>query len=249
MDIDVLTIVVALIVGIACLLVGRRHPFPLLAALVVLLPFRDFSQRWLNAHTDLPWQTVNALARWWFVLLLVLGMLAAFRLAESWRARGGVPRPDAVDVLLALVLLVSGLATVLSPNLGAAITSLRGYLQPLVVFAVARVFLPSRKELRILLTLWLIAGAIVAAFALVQAFTWDAEVYRAEGYVRQDGQLVVPEVGIGGRTYLRPASTVSGPNELGLDMVLLFLLALHVVSIAGPRLRLLAGASAVLFAA
>ncbi len=249
MTIDPYTIFVAIAVALATLLVGLRRPFLALSALVVLLSFRDFSQRWLNAHTNLPWQVVNAISRWWFVVILVLGLLAALRLLRVWWAARRVPRPGAVDILLGLVLVVSGLAAILSPNLRAGFTSLRGYLQPLVVFLVARVFLPTRGELRALLALWLAAGAVVGAFALVQAFAWNADIYRAEGYVRQDGQLVVPQVGIGDRSYLRPASTVSGPNELGLDMVILFLLAIQAAAVVRPGVRLLPASLAVLFVA
>ena len=37
---------------------------------------------------------------------------------------------------------------------------------------------------------------------------------------------MVPIVGIGGELYLRPASTVSGPNELAMDMVIMIVMAL-----------------------
>ncbi|MEW6569405.1 MAG: O-antigen ligase family protein [Chloroflexota bacterium] len=249
MTVDLYAVLVLLVIALAALLVSLRCPFIVLSALVLLLPFRDFSQRWLNAHTDIPWQVVNAFSRWWFVVILVLGLLAAVRLLKAWWAARRIPRPGAVDILLGLVLVVSGLATIFSPNLLAGFTSLRGYLQPMIVFVLARVFLPSRRELRTLLTLWLAAGVLVVGFALVQALTWDADAYRAEGYVRQDGQLVVPEVSFGGRSYLRPASTVSGPNELGLDMVILFLLAAQAAAVVSPGLRLLPAGSAVVFVA
>jgi hypothetical protein len=219
------TLGVAAVVGTASLLLGWRRPFLVMALLLLLLPLRDFGTRWMNVHTGLSVDQVTALGRWWFVLILaLLGLAGARWVVRSWQERS-LPRPALTDLLLGLALGLAVLATLLSPNRSAAVLSLRGYLQPLGAFLLARLIAPSRAELRWLLIGWLVIGVIMAGMGLWQATSWSEADYRSEGYMRQDGSLVVPYTRVLGQRYLRPSSTVSGPNELGLDMVLLFLVA------------------------
>ena len=54
---------------------------------------------------------------------------------------------------------------------------------------------------------------------------WDVEDYRARGYLDQGSRLVTPTITVRGEPYIRPTSTVNGPNELGVEMMLLMLAA------------------------
>ncbi len=224
-DFGASSILVVGIVGALALLVGARRPFTTLAALVLLIPFRDFSTRWLNVHSGLSVADVTAIGRWWFAVIGGLLILAGLLWITRFQRVGKVMPPEPADVLLGVVVIIAVAATLASPDRNAGFTSLRGYLQPMGVYLLARSFTPGRTELRRLLTGWLGAGFVVAVFGLVQAATWTEADYRTEGYVRQSGELVVPYAGIAGKPYLRPASTVSGPNEFGLDMVLLLSMA------------------------
>jgi len=244
------TLAVVAIVASGVVLLGWKRAYWALSGLVLGGPFRDFITRWLNAHTDLSVAQVTAIGRWWFAvvatLLVWLGGRIAYRL---WRERR-IPKPEPVDLLLALLLVLSLLATVASSDLPAAITSFRGYMQPLAVFVLARAIGPSRREFRFFIVLWLIVGLLMAGLALWQATAWTEADYRAEGYVRQDGELVAPYAWSGGQRYLRPASTVSGPNELGLDMVLMLLLAVvWLLSVRRSRSTLALAFLAMLFTA
>jgi hypothetical protein len=227
------TLIVVGVVGALTFLVGWKRPFWALSALVLLIPFRDFSTRWMNVHTDLAVDQVTAIGRWWFAAIASLLTLAGLHWLLRATREHKLPRLEAPDLLLGLVVVVSIGATLASPEFAPAFTSLRGYLQPVGVFLVARAVQPRRGELRWLIALWLVAGLIMATLALWQALAWTEEDFRAEGYVRQDGDLVAPYGWIQGRRFVRPASTVSGPNEVGLDMVLLFLMAV----LAIPAIR------------
>ena len=219
------TIAVVGIVGAATLLIGRRWPFAMLAFLILLVPFRDYSTRWMNVNTELGVPQVTAIGRWWFVVIFFLLALSGGRwIYGSWKKRMW-PKWELADLLLALIVILAIGSTLASPNISAAVTSLRGYLQPLGVYFLARLICPARKGLRTFLMLWLVVGLIIGGFALWQATIWTESDYRSEGYVRQDGDLVVPYTTVRGRRYLRPASTVSGPNELAVDMVLVALLS------------------------
>lgn len=219
------TVGVIVAVGAATLIVGWKRPFAVLSVLVLLVPFRDFTTRWLNVHSGLSISQVTDIGRWWFALIFaLLGLSGGRWLIRQWRS-GQRPKLELADLLLVLVVAIGLIATLLSPSLPAAVTSLRGYLQPMGVYLLARLIWPNRRQLRVLLGLCLVVGLIMAGFGLLQVTTWSEQDYRAEGYVRQNGDLVVPYAYIRGTPFLRPASTVSGPNELGMDMVLLFSIA------------------------
>lgn len=219
------TVIVGAVAGTFALLVGRRHPFLVVSTLVLLVPFRDFATRWMFVRTDLTIEQVTAVGRWWFVVIAAMLVLVSARWVVRVRRRRERLRLDWVDALAGLALLIGAVQTLVSPSLPAAFTSFRGYVQPFGVYILARALRPGRNELRTFLMLWLLAGIIIAGLAIYQAVAWTEQDYREQGYVRQDGDLVVPYAWIGGEPFLRPASTVSGPNELGLDLLLMALLA------------------------
>jgi len=222
---DANTLIVLLVLGALTFALAWRWPFPVLAALLLLAPFRDLGIRWMNAGTDLSAAWVNALSRWWFIMILALLLVVLLQAAIRWRKDRSLPSLQVYDALFGLAILIAVVYAVLSPDLKAGITSLRGYLQPMALFVLARAARPTRRQMKTLLLLLLIAGALMAAFELWQFFGWDEALYRASGYVRQNGELVAPPVWIRGSRIIRPTSTVSGPNELGVDMLILFMLA------------------------
>jgi hypothetical protein len=54
-------------------------------------------------------------------------------------------------------------------------------------------------------------------------FGWTETMYRQWGYIDQAGRLVAPTISVRGEAYIRPTSTVSGPNEFAVDMLMLAL--------------------------
>jgi len=236
---DFNTLIIALVVGGLTLLLAWRWPFQVLAALVLLIPFRDLSIRWMNAYTNLSPDWVNAISRWWFIIILALLAVVLLQRFLMWRRERNSIKLNAVMVTFVLVLLVAFVHTMISPNFAAAFTSLRGYLQPMAVFVLAAALRPTRRQLYVLLVLLLIVGIIMAVFEFRQVAGWSVDDYRARGYLRQNGELVTPTIVVRGQDYIRPTSSVSGPNELGVDMMLLMLLALFGAFSLKSTLRIL----------
>ena len=235
------TLIVVVVLGTTAFIIGWRRPFAVLSALVLLIPFRDLSIRWMNASTDLSPEWVNAISRWWFVLVLSLLAVVVIRWAIEWIRLRVIPKIHAIDVFFLLVCVIAVISTLFSPNKGAGFTSMRGYLQPMAVFVLARAIHPSKEQLRTILILLLIAGVIMVAFELWQVFGWTEAEYRAHGYLRQNGELVTPTIQVRDQPYIRPASTVSGPNELGVSMLLLSMGAFFGALYFNGRLRILLG--------
>jgi hypothetical protein len=146
-----------------------------------------------------------------------------------------------------VLFLIGIIGVVTSEYRGLAFTSFRSYFQPLLIFILARAIKPTRKELKTLLILLLIVGAIMATVEIWQAFGWSEADYKARGYQRQSGELVTPIIDAFGRRYIRPASTVSGPNELGVDMLLLFIIAAQWVVLAKFPGRIILATCMILF--
>ncbi|TFH37004.1 MAG: hypothetical protein E4G99_03595 [Anaerolineales bacterium] len=222
---DIHTLVVLALLGLPAILIAWRQPFWVLSALLLLVPLRDLSIRWMNASTDLSPDWVNAISRWWFILVLALLVVVTVQWVMARLKDRNVGKIGIIEVAFALVILVAVLSTFLSPNFSAGFTSLRGYLQPMAVFVIARVVRPTQKQLKTLLILVFLIGLLMAAFELWQVTGWTADDYRGRGYLRQNGELVSPTIKVRGQDYIRPTSTVSGPNELGVDMLLLLLFA------------------------
>ena len=235
------TLIVVVVLGTIAFIIGWRRPFAVLSALVLLIPFRDLSIRWMNASTDLSPEWVNAISRWWFVLVLALLAVVVIQWAIEWIRSRVIPKIHIIDVFFLLVCAIAVISTLFSPHKGAGFTSLRGYLQPMAVFVLARMIRPSKEQLRTLLLLLLIVGVIMVAFELWQVFGWTEADYRVHGYLRQNGELVTPTIQVRGQPYIRPTSTVSGPNELGMSMLLLSMGAFFGALYFDGRLRILLG--------
>jgi hypothetical protein len=227
MGFDTTTLVLLLILGAITILIGWKRPFEVLAALVLILPFRDFSIRVLNAFTDISIQTVNSLSRWWFVVILGILVVWALRGGQTILRTRKLPNMSWVDVILGAILLLGIGESFFSPIRSAGITSLRGYLQPLAVFVLARAFPPkTQTQLRNVNAGFLIVGALLFSVALWQVLGWSEETYTLWGYLTQEGKITGLPLWLGGDLYIRPASTVSGPNELGVLFSIFFFLAL-----------------------
>jgi hypothetical protein len=241
---DTTTLILLLLLGPAVFILGWFQPFVVLSALVLLLPFRDLSIRVLNAFTDIPIETVNSLSRWWFVIVLGLFAVWLVKGVRGALALKRLPRPSAPDILLVVLVVMGVIEAFVSPNRMAGFTSLRGYLQPLIVFLLARSFIPGdRKQLRSLHVGLLIVGGLIAAMAFWQYAAWTEATYKTWGYVDQYGRItgLLRELGQIGVEFIRPASTLSGPNELGSVMLILFFLALQwAIFGSGRRNRILA---------
>jgi O-antigen ligase len=223
LGLDTNTLIVAAVMGGVTILVAWRYSFAVFSALVLLLPFRDLSIRWMNVNLELPPAWINAISRWWFILVLALVFIIVLKWLRTWIKKPGIEKIGVVEISFFLAILWAVISVFTSPNFAAAFTSLRGYLQPMAVFVIAAAIRPSRKQLETLLILMIVVGLIMVAFEIWQVTGWTAEEYRARGYLRQNGELVSPTIHVQGQPYIRPTSTVSGPNELGVDMMLLML--------------------------
>lgn len=241
------TIAVFVIVGVLTLLLGSRKPFWVLAFLILALPLRDFTTRLMFTRTDWSLEVITSIGRWWFVVILGLGIVEGARLLTAWRQNPYRPAFITADGILLLILALGVVDVLLSPNRLAGLTSFRGYVQPLLVYPLARLIRPTRRELRIFLMLALMLGILMAGFGLIQGLTWSEEDYISRGYIRQNGELVTPPIEVNGQRYIRPASFVSGPNELGVDMDILFFGALGAVFFLGKKRRLPLALAAMLF--
>ena len=235
------TLIVVVVVGTITFIIGWRRPFAVLSVQVLLIPFRDLSIRWMNASTGLSSEWVNALSRWWFVLVLSLLAVVGIRFAIEWARSRVIPKIRVTDIFFLLVCVVALISTLFSPDKRAGFTSMRGYLQPMAVFVLARAVRPSKEQLRTLLILFIIVGVIMMAFELWQVFGWTDMDYRTHGYLRQNGELVTPTIQVRGQPYIRPTSTVSGPNELGISMLLLSMGTFFGALYFDGRLRILLG--------
>lgn len=247
-EIGLTTVLVAILIGIPTIAIGWRWPFPTLLTLVLFVPFRDFITRVLLVHTELSVDQVTGVGRWWFVMIAGLVIVAASHWVRSWMA--GAPRfkLQTVDLLAGVSILIAAVYTAISPQAGAALTSFRGYVQPMAVYFVARLYRPSRRDLQWALAGLLIVGTLMAGFGLVQGLTWSKADYRAQGYVRQNGDLVTPSITLRGVEYIRPASVVSGPNEFGVDMMVISAVGLLAAAFTSRAARWSSIGLAVLFA-
>lgn len=227
MGFDTTTLMLLVILGPIIFFLGWIKPFAALSVLVLLLPFRDFSIRVLNAFTEISIGTVNSISRWWFVFILALLAVWVGKGVQSiWKQRV-IPKPGVLDVLIAIIIILGVLEAFFSPNRMAGITSLRGYLQPLVVFVLARSFLPSsKKELKYLHIAFLVVGVTLLAVAIWQ-LSWTEEMYKTWGHVDQVGRLTGLAFDMLNQERVRPPSTVSGPNELGVLFLIVFYLSIQ----------------------
>jgi O-antigen ligase len=214
----------ALLVAVLVAWLAWRWPFPTLAVFLLMLLIHEAVLRILRGPMGLPFEVVTIVSRMRMVALVAMLLAFLARQAQTaWRTRR-IPRPGAVDVLMAVVILIACTATLLSPNRLAAIAALRNYFQPVAIFYLARGIHPTQEQLRRLLVVWVALGVIIAAFGVYQWFAWGDAEYARNGYLLAGGELDTAYLRIEGQApRVRPPSTLTGPNEFGLQMAFLLL--------------------------
>lgn len=234
-------------------LIARKRPFTLLAVLLVGLLFNELLVKWATFLLGLAPDAVLAISLWKEGTLAGLGVV----LVWSWLTDHGRMTLGArltslglMDLALAAVVLVGIFAMIAAPNRTAALAAFRDYYEPLLVFVFARRFLPSRNQITRLLRIWLGVGALMAALGLLQTFFWDASDYLRFGFGEPISDMGVPPLALGGQTILRAPSFVTGPNELGMHMVLMLLYTSYrILQVGLPKNQtLLLGSASLLYA-
>ena len=189
-----------------------------LAALLWLMPFHAFLSVWLGSLIG--YQTV--IQSWKELLILALAALSLPRLGKSfWGSR--------LNLLIAGYIGLSLFITaVMRPAPLAILFGLKTNLVFLVLFLIARLCQArSLRPQRIIL----ITGALVAGFALLQAWVLPADFLANFGYAED---TILPFRGVDpGTDNFRVLSTLGGPNQLGAFL----LIALSVAVAAAVRLK------------
>ena len=224
-----------------------RRPFLVLSGLLIGLLVHEWVLRWLTNSAGLPSSVVSGISLWKDAAIAALALAALVTWLREEPRSPITKNLQLADGLLALFAVMAGLSTIFSPNRLAGLAAFRDYFEPLLIFLLVRQFLPTQEKLSRILGLWLGFGAIIAALGIWQAVAWSAEDYRAWGYGEPASEVGIPVAGVRGADYLRPPSTVTGPNELGLHMVLLGLFSIQSIEFARGRVRWLFAAVALLF--
>lgn len=210
-----------------------------------LLMVHELGLRWLAniAHADPA--LITGVSLWKEAALVGLGIGIVVR----WRRSAASFEPLMADWALLLLFAIGLFSVGISANRIAGLAALRDYFEPMLLYVIARLLLPGRSQLSRWLAGWLILASLIAALAIWQGLVWDAADYVRFGFGEASGQVGIPEVGIAGATRIRPPSTVTGPNELSLHMMLATALSLTLLLSDLRRNALLWGAAALTFAA
>jgi len=212
-----------LLAGLVFLL-AWRWPFGVLSVFLLLILFHEALLRLLLGPGGLPFQTVSLVSRWRMTALLAMSLAIGIRTFLRWRKDRSTFKLGLPDLLLAIVVLLSVVAAWVSPNRLAGIAAFRNYFQPVLIFYVARMVRPTRAQVERLVSGWLIVGAVMVGFGMYQWMSWEDADYLRNGYVLAEGELdTVHVTGNDGVIRVRPPSSVTGPNEFGLQMILMLL--------------------------
>jgi len=239
---DTLPILLLILAALTALFAGlaRRRPFPVLAAVLMLLLVHELLLRWTANVLHAPPLLVTGLSLWKDGALLGLG---AVWLGEAWARRRPVRnvqafvRQNLIGLAFGAAALVGVLRILTSPDRLAALFAFRDYYEPVIVVFLAGAFLPSRAQLRRLLILWLAALAILALLGTWQTLAWTPDDYLRLGFGQAISDLGVPPLELGGPLILRGPSTLSGPNELGMHLVLAMIALAQLSFTAGKAQR------------
>lgn len=234
--------------GVFAVLMFRR-PILLISTLLIGLLFHEWVLRWLTNSSGLPAEVVSGISLWKEAAIAVLVMAAM----KSWitgEARSPLRNSFRLaDGFLGLFALLGVVNVMISPNRLAGVAAFRDYFEPILIFVLVRTFFHEQADLNRILKWWLGAGALIAAVGIWQAVAWAPNDYRAWGFGEPTPEIGVPTVFLRGGSYLRPPSTVTGPNELALHMVLLSLFTIASVVSAQGNTRWVLAALALLFGA
>jgi len=202
---------------------GRRSGFPALAGILLALLVHEWIIRWLTSLFEASPLVVTAASLWKDGALAGLG-LVWLRRRMAQLPEGGVralwSKAGILEGLLILVVAVGVISALLSPNRLAGIMAFRDYFEPILVFFLLGAIWPEPRQLRGLVRIWLAVLAVMALLGITQTLFWSADDYVRWGFGVPQPEAGIPTVGLRGGIQVRAPSTVTGPNELGMHMVL-----------------------------
>jgi len=207
---------------------ARKFGFPVLAGTLLALLLQEWAVRWLTFLFKAPALVVTAASLWKDGALIGLGVVWLQRSLAQIRQSGTSPfrkRVDLLGGLMAVLVALGVVSALLSPNRLAGVMAFRDYYEPVLVFVLIGAFAPSRAQLGRFVRAWVVVLAFMAVLGIVQTVFWTAQDYARWGFGLPRSELGIPSTGVPGIVDLRAPSTVTGPNELGMHMVLGLLLA------------------------
>ena len=218
---------------------ARKFGFPVLAGTLLALLFHELLIRWLSFLLKAPALMVTAASLWKDGALIGLGVVWLQRSLGKMRQGGTSPlwkRIGLLDGLLAALVALGLVSALLSPNRLAGIMAFRDYYEPVLVFILIGAFVPPRVQLGRFVKAWVVALAFMAVPGIVQTLFWTAQDYERWGFGSPQSELGIPSTGgVSGLVDLRAPSTVTGPNEFGMHMVLGLLLVSQLMYTAQRR--------------
>ena len=229
---------------------GRRSGFPVLAGILLALLFHELLIRWLTFLLKAPALMVTAASLWKDGALIGLGVVWLQRSLGQMRQSGTSPlqkRIGLLDGLLAALVALGLVSALLSPNRLAGIMAFRDYYEPVLVFILIGAFVPPREQLGRFVKAWVVVLAFMAVLGIVQTATWSEQEYERWWFGSPRSELGIPSTGGLGIVDLRAPSTVTGPNEFGMHMVLGLLLVSQLMYTAQRRSQWLYLALGLLF--
>ena len=238
---------VFLVFALVFYLLARKFGFPVLAGTLLALLLHEWLIRWLTYLVKAPPLIVTAASLWKDG---ALAGLAVVWLQNRLRDRRGRPRSKRIrvlDGLLGLIVTLGLVSALLSPNRLAGLMAFRDYYQPVLVFVLVAAFYPTNQQLRKFVNAWLVVLALIAVLGIVQTTLWAPGDYERWWFGRVGTQSGIPAVAMRGNVVYRAPSTVTGPNELGMHMVLGLLMASQLMLTAERRSQWLYFALGLLF--
>jgi len=230
---------------------ARKFGFPVLAGTLLALLIHEWLIRWLTFLFKAPALIVTAASLWKDGALIGLGAVWLQRSLAQLRQSGTAPlrkRIGSLDTLLAALVALGVVSALLSPNRLAGVMAFRDYYEPVLVFILIGAFAPTRAQLGKFVRAWVVALAFMAVLGIVQTVFWTAQDYARWGFGSPRSEFGIPSTGgVSGLVDLRAPSTVTGPNELGMHMVLGLLLACQLMLTAERRTQWLNFALGLLF--
>lgn len=204
--------------GVVSLLAVWEMPARSFTLLLVGLVLHPFVFRVLTAKGGVPPSLLLALGLWKEALITALiayvllvafsrGIPTAFRLRRS-------------DLFLVAFAMLGVLLVLFSATPVAAAYALRNYLEPLTVYILARTLPIKTERIGQLLALLVALAMLNSLFGIVQATVLGLPFYYSWGFLTPEGQLPTAfRIGASGQA--RGAGTLTGPNELGIYLVMM----------------------------
>jgi O-antigen ligase len=202
---------------------ARKFGFPVLAGTLLALLIHEWLIRWLTYLVKAPPVIVTAASLWKDGALIGLGVVWLQRSLAQLRPKGAPPLRKRVGLLHGLMAALVALGVVsalLSPNRLAGIVAFRDYYEPMLLFIVVGAFYPTKRQLGRFVSGWLAILGLMAVLGIIQTTLWSPADYERWWFGPAGGQSGIPDVGLRGEVRFRAPSTVTGPNELGMHMVL-----------------------------